>query len=235
VFSRRPPADLSHQRVIVTGASRGIGLETARRFVERGARTAVCARDGQRLEKAVAELGGGERLLGRTLDVRDSDQVAAFVGGVVDAWGGVDVLVNNAGTAWVGPFAEQPAESIAEVLDVNLKGLMLVTRATLPIMLARGGVIINVASGAGLSGFPDLVSYCASKYGVVGFTESLHEEVHTAGVRVYGLCPGKVATDMQVLYSGARVGMAPERVAERILRLAGPHPGARPGHCETLV
>jgi 3-oxoacyl-[acyl-carrier protein] reductase len=111
---------------------------------------------------------------------------------------------------------------------------MLVTRATLPIMLEHGGVIVNVASGAGLSGFPDLVSYCASKFGVVGFTESLHREVGSAGVRVYGLCPGKVATDMQVLYSGARVGMAPEKVAERILRLAGAHPGARPGRCEVL-
>ncbi|MGD8309391.1 MAG: SDR family oxidoreductase [Chromatiales bacterium] len=224
---------MSHLRVIVTGASRGIGLETARRFVAQGARTAVCARDGQRLTHAARELGGG-RLLSRCVDVRDADQVAAFVGGVVDAWGAVDVLVNNAGTLWVGPFAEQPAQSIAEVLDVNLKGLMLVTRATLPIMLERGGVIINVASGAGLSGFPDLVSYCASKFGVVGFTESLHQEVEAAGVRVYGLCPGKVATDMQVLYSGARVGMAPERVAERILRLAGPHPGARAGRCEIL-
>lgn len=87
-------------------------------------------------------------------------------------------------------------------------------------MLKEGrGLIINVSSGAGLTGFPQIVTYSATKFAVVGFTEALALELHGTGVQVYGLCPGRVATDMQVQYSGARVGMPPERVAEAILQL----------------
>ena len=99
-------------------------------------------------------------------------------------------------------------------------------------MLARGsGVIINIASGAGLTGFAELASYCASKFAVVGFTESLAQEVAAQGIRVYAVCPGRVDTDMQREYSGRRMGMPPERVAEKILALAGPRPPIRSGRC----
>lgn len=207
--------------VIVTGSSRGIGLTTAQAFLDAGARVAICARDPSRLGKAAAHLHAGERLLARVADVSDFVHVQSFVEQATSAFGPVEVLVNNAGLAHVGPFAEEPVESIGNVIDVNLKGLMYVTRAVLPSMLARGsGVIVNVSSGAGLAGFPQIVSYCATKFGVVGFTEGLDEEVRAYGVRVYVLCPGRVATDMQAQYSGAKVGIAPERVAQRILDLA---------------
>lgn len=121
------------------------------------------------------------------------------------------------------------------VIDVNTKGVMYMARAVLPSMQARrSGVIINISSGAGLAGFRDLVSYCTSKFGVVGFTESLDTEVRDYGIRVDGLCPGRVATDMQVHYAGARIGMAPEIVAKRLLALAGPHPRAKTGTCVTI-
>jgi 3-oxoacyl-[acyl-carrier protein] reductase len=110
--------------------------------------------------------------------------------------------------------------------------------ATARRFLERGaqkqGTIINVSSGAGLSGHPEIATYCTSKFALVGFTESLALEVGTAGIRVYAVCPGRVATDMQVQYSGRRVGMPPERVADAILDLAGHHPPIAPGRCLTI-
>ncbi len=221
MLGRKTPEAMQGKSVIVTGGSRGIGFATAQAFLDAGARVAICALDPGRLRNAEAHLRAGARLLARVADVSDPAQIQAFVGQATTAFGPVHVLVNNAGVAHVGPFVEEPLESISDVVDVNLKGLMYMTRAVLPSMLARrGGVIVNVSSGAGLTGFPEIVSYCATKFGVVGFTEALDEEVGGSGVRVYALCPGRVATDMQAQYSGAKAGMPPERVAQRILELA---------------
>jgi len=168
-------------------------------------------------------------------DVADCKQLTALVRSARKHVGPVDVLVNNAGTAWFGDFVDEDYASMDAVIDVNVKGVMHLTRMVLPEMLERGaGVIVNVASGAGLSGFAGLVSYCASKFAVVGFTEALDLEVRECGVRVYAVCPGRVATDMQKRYSGHKVGMPPERVAERIVQLAGAMPGAKTGSCVTL-
>lgn len=229
-------AELHGKIVIVTGGSRGIGFATAQAFLGAGARVAICARDPACLKEAESRLGGGQRLLARAADVSDAAQVWAFVDEVVRVLGPVEVLVNNAGIASVGPFAKQPAESISAVVDVNLKGVMYVTRAVLPVMIARReGAIVNISSGAGLSGFPDIVSYCATKFGVVGFSEALDQEVLGSGVRVHALCPGAVATDMQVQYSGAKVGMPPEKVARRILELAVNQRGVRQRRCVVTI
>jgi 3-oxoacyl-[acyl-carrier protein] reductase len=221
--------------VIVTGGARGIGQAAARAFLARGARVAICARHAHTLAAAERRLAAHGELLAVRCDVRDRAQVEQFVAQTSARFGAVDVLVNNAGVAWSGDFAAEDDASIDEVLDVNLKGVLVVTRAVLPAMLARGrGVIVNVASGAGLAGFAGLAAYCASKFGVVGFTASLAREVADQGVRVYAVCPGRVATDMQVQYSGQRIGMPPERVAECIVGLAGPRPRARVGGCVEL-
>jgi len=154
---------------------------------------------------------------------------------VIDRFGTVDVLVNNAGRASVGRFAEEEPASIDAVIDVNVKGVLYATRVVLPHMLQQGrGVIISVSSGAGLTGFPEIVTYCASKFAVVGFTEALAQELRGTGVQVYGLCPGRVATDMQQQYSGRKVGMPPERVAEAILQLAGRCPPVASGRSMPL-
>jgi 3-oxoacyl-[acyl-carrier protein] reductase len=227
---------LHGKTVIVTGGSRGIGFATAHAFLAAGARVAICARHPSRLKEAEARLGGRERLLARAADVSDPAQVLAFVEDATAALGPAQVLVNNAGIAYVGPFAKEPGESISATVDVNLKGVMYMTRAVLPAMMARRqGVIVNVSSGAGLSGFPDIVSYCASKFGVVGFSRALHEEVRGSGLRIYALCPGAVATDLQVQYSGAKVGMAPEKVARRILELAMAERGLISRRCVVTI
>lgn len=218
--------------VLITGASRGIGLATALAFRAAGARVAICARDPGRLAQAAEQLGDAEAVLAQAADVRVPEQMAKLVDAATGRFGHIDVLVNNAGILRVGPFSHSSFQDIDTVIDVNLKGVLYATRLVLPLMLVRGvGVIINVASGAGLTGFPDVASYCASKFGVVGFSESLAQEVGSRGVRVHAVCPGRVATDMQVQYSGARDGVAPERVAERILQLARPHPRAPLGTC----
>lgn len=228
MFKRGQGGSFQGSSVIVTGGSRGIGLATVRAFLEAGARVALCARDPARLRDVETQLGFGDRLLVRVADVSDPDQVRAFAAAAMDAHGAPGVLVNNAGVLSVGPFAREPFERMGAVIDVNLKGAMYMARAVLPAMLERGeGVIVNVSSGAGLTGFPDIVSYCASKFGLVGFSAALDEEVRAAGLRVYALCPGRVATDMQAQYSGARVGMPAERVAQRILELAA----TRPARC----
>ena len=220
---------------LITGGSRGIGLATVREFLEHGYRVAICGRRRETLDAAERQLARLGDLLAVAADVSNAAQAQGLVEVVLGAFGSVDVLVNNAGIVWVGEFAQQDYQSMDAVIDVNIKGVMHTTRGVLPVMQARrSGVIINVSSGAGLSGFRDLVSYCTSKFGVVGFTESLHLEVRDYGIRVYGLCPGRVATDMQVQYSGTRVGMAPEAIATRLLELAGPRPRAKPGTCVTM-
>jgi 3-oxoacyl-[acyl-carrier protein] reductase len=225
-------ASLKDQVVLITGASRGIGLAAAEAFFAQGARLAVCARDASRLGAAESALRGRGEVFARAVDVRDADQVRDFVRGVEACFGRIDVLVNNAGVLSHGPFAAEDYAAMDAEIDVNVKGVLFVTRAVLPGMLAReDGAIINVASGAGLTGFAELASYCASKFAVVGFTESLDQEVRGRGVYVCAVCPGRVATDMQLQYAGRKIGIPPSQVAERIVTLALDRPGSKRGKC----
>jgi 3-oxoacyl-[acyl-carrier protein] reductase len=221
--------------VLVTGGSRGIGYATAQTFLQQGARVALCAVTADRLAAAAERLGELGPVQALVADVRDKGQVQALVERTQARFGPIDVLVNNAGRGWAGEFALQEQVSIDELVDTNVKGVLYATRAVLPQMVEhRRGIIINVSSGAGLSGFGGIATYCASKFAVVGFTEALDQEVRGRGVRVYAVCPGRVATDMQVAYSGRRIGLPPERVAERIVALAGPRPPFDTGRCLPL-
>jgi 3-oxoacyl-[acyl-carrier protein] reductase len=218
--------------VLVTGGARGIGLATVQEFLERGARVAFCARHEAHLQRTLHQCGAPDRVFAGTADVADADQVRRFVQAAIKALGSIDVLVNNAGILHHGAFVEETYDNMARLIDVNLKGLAFVTRAVLPGMLERGaGTVINISSGLGLYGVGDLAAYCATKFGVVGFTQALDQEVAAAGVRVYAVCPGRVATDMQVQYSGERAGLPPSVVAARIVQLAGPQPKAKMGGC----
>ncbi len=224
--------DFLDKVVLITGGSRGIGFVTAKMFVEQGARVGICSVDQVKLaaaEKKLRQLGEVEAAVA---DVRNAASCQRVVEKVQTCFGKIDILVNNAGKLWVGPFIKQDIQSIEEIIDVNIKGVLFIAHAVLSAMQAQGqGVIVNVSSGAGLSGIPETVTYCTSKFGVVGFTESLAREADPYGVRVYGICPGRVATDMQVEYSGDRVGMPPEKVAGKILSLAGATPPVSTGRC----
>ena len=220
------------ETVLISGGSRGIGLATARAFLDAGARVAICARDKERLERVGAELFHRGELLTAAVDLRDSGAVTDFVTRARDQLGEISILVNNAGVLHPGPFAERSFRSMDEEIDINLKGLLYLTGSVLPYMTARRrGTIVNISSGAALRAIPGFATYSATKFAVNGFTQALADEVGGEGVRVYGICPGRVATEMQLAFSGEIGGMPPERIAEQVLRLAGNHPPIAPGEC----
>lgn len=232
MWPKQDSDDFTDQIVLITGGSRGIGFATAQAFLDKGARVVICALNPDRLSKAEEQLRQQGEVEAIPVDLRDFNQVQQFIVRVHKRFGRIDMLVNNAGYAWSGDFVEQGIDSIDKTIDVNVKGVLYATRAVLPIMIEqRSGTLINVSSGAGLSGYPGLVSYCASKFGVVGFTEALDQEVRSQGIRVFGICPGRVATDMQEAVSGKRVGLPPEKVARKILQLAGSNPPVSMGEC----
>ncbi|MCK7583400.1 MAG: SDR family oxidoreductase [Chromatiales bacterium] len=226
------PSAVRNRVVLITGASRGIGLATARLLLAEGAKIALCARDPARLAAVCEQLAGIGEVWALPADLRDPHAVHGLVEGAARHYGRIDVLVNNAGRAWSGEFARQPPASIDEIIDVNVKGLLHVTQAVLPhLQRARAGLIVNIASGAGRTGFGGLSVYSASKFAVVGFTEALAQEVEAHGIRVYAVCPGAVATDMLEEVTGSRAGMPPDKVARAVLSLAGPRPPVANGEC----
>ncbi|MCL5783818.1 MAG: SDR family oxidoreductase [Patescibacteria group bacterium] len=224
--------DFKGQSVIVTGGSRGIGLATARAFLEAGAKVAIGSPNLENLAKAQEELEKLGEVLSLILDVRDYKLVENFVGHVIEKFGSIDVLVNNAGIAWSGEFIHQYLESIDNIIDVNVKGVIYMTKAVLPKMMEQHqGKIINVSSGAGKTGVPLIAVYSASKFAELGFTQSLAGEVDELGIKVYAICPGAVTTDMQQEISGEKRGISPEKVAQKILDLASPNPPIEIGNC----
>ena len=178
---------LAGKTAVVTGASRGIGAAVARMLHDRGANLGLVSRSGDDL--------GLERAVARGCDVRDAAGLASFCDEVADRFGGIDIVVANAGVGSYGLFLDLPLEHVDEMLDVNLKGTIYTIRAALPHMLGREGDVITLASEAGRRGFPTETVYCASKFGQVGFTRALDHELREQGIRCTNVCPGGVATD----------------------------------------
>jgi 3-oxoacyl-[acyl-carrier protein] reductase len=210
---------LSGRVAVVTGASRGIGRAIAVALSDAGAVVAGCA-----LHPAPGIA---------SCDVRVPDEVASFAEDVGKRLGPPDILVNNAGTVARARLDELTVEAWDDVLDANLKGTFLVTRAFLPMMRARkSGRIINIASIAGRQGTAGLGAYCAAKHGVVGLTRALAAELREDGIVANAVCPGSVDTDMlRVGRPGAKPDMSPEDVAGVVLYLAAHAPSALTGSC----
>jgi 3-oxoacyl-[acyl-carrier protein] reductase len=182
---------------IITGASRGIGFAAAQRLGRLGAKLSLCARDAKRLESAADELRpGAAGVFSAAVDVRHGDQIVAFVQNTEKALGPVEILVNNAGIGYFGPTHEASEANWDSVLDTNLKSVFLASKAVAPGMIQRrGGHIINIASLAGKNAFAGGGIYCASKWGLLGLTECMAEDLRGYGIRVSTICPGSVATD----------------------------------------
>jgi 3-oxoacyl-[acyl-carrier protein] reductase len=141
---------------------------------------------------------GDDKIMGRECDVSVSSQVNDLVSEALDIYGRIDVLVNNAGITYVKKLINTTEEQWDQTLDINLKGSFLFCKAIVPDMIEKNcGVIINVSSGAGKVGFEDISAYCASKFGMIGLTESLAREVGNYNIRAMTICPGQVATKMQ--------------------------------------
>lgn len=187
--------DFDGRRVLVTGSSRGIGFATAREFLSRGARVAVNGRSPAAVDAALEALGADERAAAAPGDIGTVLGCEAAVQVALDAFGGLDVLVNCAGVGVSASIEESDEALFDRTIAVNLKGTYFCIRAALPALRASAGVIINIGSDAGLMGDRDLSVYCASKGGVVNLTRALALEF-APGVRVNCVCPGYVDTDM---------------------------------------
>ncbi len=188
---------LAGQTALITGASRGIGLAIARKLGTLGAQLALCARDAERLKQAEAELQrAGCRTLAAPADVTDAATVDALVQKVTAALGGIDILVNNAGVGVFAPLHELREDDWDRVMNTNLKGVYLCSRAVAPQMMRRrSGHIINISSLAGKNAFAKGGVYCASKWGLQGMTACMAEDLRGYGIRVSAVCPGTVATE----------------------------------------
>jgi NADP-dependent 3-hydroxy acid dehydrogenase YdfG len=193
--------------VAITGGARGIGLATARAFADAGARVAIGDLDLDRAETAATSLP--TPCIALPLDVADPRSFAAFLDGAESALGPIDVLVNNAGVMLTGDFLAESRAVEQRMLDVNLGGVITGSRLAAERFVVRGsGHIVNVASMAGVAGFPGVATYCATKFGIVGFTAALREELWPTGVRVSAVLPGIVHTELS---AGLRISPLIER------------------------
>jgi NAD(P)-dependent dehydrogenase (short-subunit alcohol dehydrogenase family) len=207
--------DLTGKTAVITGASRGIGAALARMLDRRGVNLGLASRSGDGLGIASA--------VAQPCDVRDLAALMALCDATAERFGGIDIVVANAGVGAYGPFLELSREHLDEMLDVNLKGTLYAIRAALPHMLGREGDVVTLASEAGRRGLPNEATYCASKFGQVGFTRALDHELREQGIRCTNICPGGVATDFALDDGRGRTPkvlpgmMTPEDVAEFVV------------------
>lgn len=236
---------------IVTGGSKGIGLAIARALLERGMQVAISARKDDELQRAARELGGGDpstalgagNVLAVRADVQDAADAQRLVDETVRRFGGVDVLVNNAGVGRFANVADMPLDAWRQVIDTNLNGVFYCTRAVIPEMKRRGaGFIINISSLAGKNAFTGGAAYCASKAGLNAFSEALMQEVRHDNIRVSYVMPGSVSTGFGDHGSsgeadpstrlGADWKLTPEDVARVVVDLIAHDPRSLPSRVE---
>jgi NAD(P)-dependent dehydrogenase (short-subunit alcohol dehydrogenase family) len=189
-------ASLQGKKALVTGATRGIGLEIARALARERCSVFLTGRDVKALAKAESELGQVTSAAGAVCNVREPQSVDHLAEAVKKRSGRVDVLINNAGITQPSvPVADLSFEMWRDLIETNLTGLFLVTHAVLPLM-RPGGMIVNVLSIAARQAFAGMSAYCASKYGALGFTSTLREELRGQGIRVTAILPGATDTEL---------------------------------------
>ncbi len=221
-------AEQDKYTAIVTGSTRGIGKETALLLLQKGLNVFISSRSQQSVDNVIQEIhdkfpSKKENVLGLKCDVSKYSNVKSLVDVSVKTFGKIDILVNNAGIVYFKSIMDTTEEEWNKTIDTNLNGVFLFTKEVLPYMIEnKSGVIVNVSSGAGKSGFPNLSAYCASKFGVIGFTESIAKEVADYNVKVMAICPGGVDTKMidDIVDNGYNLSnrnlMKPEQVAKKI-------------------
>ena len=186
------------KKAIITGGGRGLGKATAIAFANEGVDVAITGRNEALLIETVETLKSmGVRAYYAKFDVANGEEVKVAIAKLVEELGGVDYLVNNAGIAAFGTFLEMDEKTWVDILNTNVLGMYYVTKAVLPYMVEQNeGDIINVSSTAGLAGNPTTSAYSASKFAVIGMSESLMKEVRKNNIRVSTLTPSTIASDM---------------------------------------
>ncbi|MGE6415214.1 3-ketoacyl-ACP reductase [Planococcus kocurii] len=221
---------LTEKTAIITGAGKGIGRATALALANEGVNVGLIARTEADLIKLTAEI---KSLRGRAAyavaDVSDLAQVESAVKKLTNELGTIDILINNAGIGKYGPFLELDPKDWKQMIDVNLMGMYYVTRTVLPQLINKnGGDIINISSSSGLRGTIGSSAYSASKFGVLGMTESLSQEVRKHNIRVFALTPSRVVTDLTVKEGETEQQkekfMQPEDLAEYMVAQLKLHP-----------
>ncbi|MFP4096054.1 MAG: SDR family NAD(P)-dependent oxidoreductase [Cyclobacteriaceae bacterium] len=203
--------DLKNKVALVTGGSRGLGLEIARQLVKEGARVAICARDKQELKRAQQDLNeiaanrGGEGVLPIVCDVTDPEQVRSMLGRIKKRWGAVEVLINNAGIIQVAPAEEMERKEYEEAMNIHFWAPLTLMEEVLPEMRKKQeGRIVNISSLAGKVSVPHMAPYTASKHALVGLSESLHAEMQRYNIYITTVCPGLMRTGSvpQMIHKG---------------------------------
>ena len=220
---------MDKQVALVTGASRGIGKAIAYLFAQEGMNVVICSRNENQIRKTAVEIqkDTGNLVVPVKTDVRNHVDVDKLVQSALNEFGRIDILVNNAGVAIIKSLVETTDHEYDTIMDTNLSGVFFCCKSVLPHMIKqKSGYIINISSGAGKTGFANLSVYCASKFGVIGMTESLAEEVSDYGIKVFSMCPGAVATQMQKEFMSneefekrKNQMIQPEEVAQKVLQL----------------
>jgi len=215
---------LTGKRAIVTGASSGIGKEVALRLIQAGAQVALVSRNPDQI---LSELPAEANAKGFAVDLSDTTKVSSQIKAIITDLGGIDILINNAGSAYIGELIDMPLAEWQKIFDLNVTSVFQCLQAVLPTMRSqKSGTIINVASIAAKQGFPNWGAYCASKFALLGLTQSVAAEEQPHGIKVMSICPGSVNTALwdtlgdKVPPSFNRAAMlTPATVAESIMNL----------------
>ena len=208
---------------VVTGGSKGIGFSIAEALVKAGSRVYICGRGKGDLENALGRLSSVGEVAGSVCDVRSEEQVKAMLDDCAARFGGIDVLVNNAGVGYFGNTVEEmSSEEFRQTLETNLFGVFYACHHAIPVLKKRGGgYIINISSLAGQNAHPRMAAYNASKFGLNGFSEALMQEVRHDGIKVSYICPGSVNTDFGGDSTSAEKSwqLQPEDIADVVVDL----------------
>ncbi|QXP54894.1 3-ketoacyl-ACP reductase [Cellulophaga sp. HaHa_2_95] len=207
--------DLKNKKAIITGGGRGLGKATALAFAKEGIDVAITGRNEKVLKETVSEIKAlGVNAIYAVFDVGDYEEVKKSIKGIIEKLGTIDILVNNAGIAAFGSFNDMPVEEWSAIIQTNVMGMYYVTKEVLPHLLAKNeGDIINVSSTAGLGGNANVSAYSASKFAVIGMSESLMKEVRKNNIRVCTLTPSTIASDMTI-----ELGIADKDSEDRVLQ-----------------
>ncbi|MDD5544550.1 MAG: SDR family oxidoreductase [Acidobacteriia bacterium] len=227
---------LTGKSAIVTGGTKGIGRAVAEALLRAGAQVAISARHEDEVRKVASELAGAneDRARGFTCDVRQPQSVAHFVAEVVKTFGRLDLLINNAGMGIFERVEKLSVDQWNQVIETNLSGVFYCCHEALPHLKKQGGWIINIASLAGKNAFPTAAAYNASKFGLVGFSEALMQEVRYDNIRVSYIMPGSVNTEFSGEQPDASKAwqLQPEDVAQAVLDLLSHNPRSLPSRVE---